>query len=132
MTTHVALKEIPMKHISEVMNVKETIENISVEEAQNKLNDPNVQFIDVRDKETYEKGTIGNAINLERGLLEFYLADGSPLQTSEFKEPSDKEYILLCNLGGQSVLATKTMMDMGISNVKNLVGGYTEWQKKFG
>jgi rhodanese-related sulfurtransferase len=132
MTTHVALKGIRMKHISEVMNVKETIENISVEEAQNKLNDPNVQFIDVRDKETYEKGTIGNAINLERGLLEFYLADGSPLQASEFKEPSDKEYILLCNLGGQSVLATKTMMDMGISNVKNLVGGYTEWQKKFG
>ena len=132
MTTHVALKGIRMKHISEVMNVKETIENISVEEAQNKLNDPNVQFIDVRDKETYEKGTIGNAINLERGLLEFYLADGSPLQANEFKEPSDKEYILLCNLGGQSVLATKTMMDMGISNVKNLVGGYTEWQKKFG
>lgn len=132
MTAHVALKGIRMKHISEVMNVKEAIENISVEEAQNKLNDPNVQFIDVRDKETYEKGTIGNAINLERGLLEFYLADGSPLQASEFKEPSDKEYILLCNLGGQSVLATKTMMDMGISNVKNLVGGYTEWQKKFG
>ena len=132
MATHVALKGIRMKHISEVMNVKETIENISVEEAQNKLNDPNVQFIDVRDKETYEKGTIGNAINLERGLLEFYLADGSPLQAGEFKEPSDKEYILLCNLGGQSVLATKTMMDMGISNVKNLVGGYTEWQKKSG
>ena len=63
-----------------------------------------VQFIDVRDKETYEKGTIGNAINLERGLLEFYLADGSPLQVSEFKEPTDKEYIVLCNLGGQSVL----------------------------
>ena len=38
-----------MKHISEVMNVKDTIENISIEEAQNKLNDPNVQFIDVRD-----------------------------------------------------------------------------------
>ena len=63
-----------------------------------------VQFIDVRDKETYEKGTIGNAINLERGLLEFYLADGSPLQVSELKEPTDKEYIVLCNLGGQSVL----------------------------
>ena len=38
-----------MKHISEVMNVKDTIENISVEDARNKLNDPNVQFIDVRD-----------------------------------------------------------------------------------
>jgi len=112
-----------MKHISEVMNVKDTIENISVEDARNKLNDPNVQFIDVRDKETYEKGTIGNAINLERGLLEFYLADGSPLQVDEFKEPT---------LGGQSALATKTIKDMGISNVKNLLGGYTEWHKTFG
>ena len=120
------------KHISEVMNVRDTIESISVEEARNKLNDPNVQFIDVRDKETYEKGTIGNAIHLERGLLEFYLADESPLQVSEFKEPTDKEYIVLCNLGGQSVLATKTIKDMGISNVKNLLGGYTEWHKTFG
>ena len=120
-----------MKHISEVMNVRDTIESISVEEARNKLNDPNVQFIDVRDKETYEKGTIGNAINLERGLLEFYLADGSPLQVSEFTEPTDKEYIVLCNLGGQSVLATKTIEDMGISNVKNLLGGYTEWHETF-
>ena len=121
-----------MKHLSEVMNVRDTIESISVEEARNKLNDPNVQFIDVRDKETYEKGTIGNAINLERGLLEFYLADGSPLQVSEFTEPTDKEYIVLCNLGGQSVLATKTIKDMGITNVKNLLGGYTEWHKTFG
>lgn len=121
-----------MKHISELMKVKEAIENISAEEAQNKLNDPNVQFIDVRDRATFEKGTIGNAINLERGLLEFYLADGSPLQMSEFKDQSDKEYILLCNLGGQSALAAKTMTDMGVSNVKNLVGGYKEWIEKFG
>ncbi|MDP6653869.1 MAG: rhodanese-like domain-containing protein [Gammaproteobacteria bacterium] len=55
-----------MKQISEVMNVKDTIKNISIEDAQNKLNDPNVQFIDVRDKDTYGKGTIGNAIHLER------------------------------------------------------------------
>ena len=121
-----------MKHISEVMNVKDTIENISVEDARNKLNDPNVQFIDVRDKETYEKGTIGNAINLERGLLEFYLADGSPLQVDEFKEPTDKEYIVLCNLGGQSALATKTIKDMGISNVKNQLSGYTQEDPPFG
>ena len=44
-----------MKHISEVMNVKDTIENISVEDARNKLNDPNVQFIDVRDKKRMKK-----------------------------------------------------------------------------
>jgi rhodanese-related sulfurtransferase len=121
-----------MKHVSEVMKIKEEIDNISIEDAHKKLDDSNVQFVDVRDKATFDKGAIGNAINLERGLLEFYLADGSPLQVDEFKEPTDKEYIVLCNLGGQSALSSKTMKDMGIRNVKNLVGGYTEWQKKFG
>ena len=63
-----------MKKFDELMNVSTQIQNISVDEAKEKLNDPNVQFIDVRDKNSFESETIGNAVNLERGLLEFYLA----------------------------------------------------------
>ena len=44
------------------MRVKNEIENISASQAKEKLNDPNVQFIDVRDKESFDKGTIGNGI----------------------------------------------------------------------
>ena len=62
-----------MKKFEDVMKVSSEIENISVDDAKKKLNDPNVQFIDVRDKESFEKGTIGNAMHLDRGLLEFYL-----------------------------------------------------------
>ena len=69
-----------MKKFEDLMNVKNEIENISVKEAKEKLNDPNVQFIDVRDKESFSKGTIGNAIHLDRAFLEFYLAEGSPLE----------------------------------------------------
>ena len=71
-----------MKKFEDLMKVSNEIENISVEDAKKKLNDPNVQFIDVRDKSSFEKGTIGNAIHLERGLLEFFLAEGSPLRES--------------------------------------------------
>ena len=67
------------------MSVRNEIENISASDAKEKLNDPNVQFIDVRDKESFSKGTIGNAIHLDRGLLEFYLAEGSPLENDMFK-----------------------------------------------
>ena len=94
-----------------------------------KLNDPNVQFIDVRDKESFSKSTIGNAINLDRELLEFYLADGSPLENDTFKKNSDKEFIVFCGVGGQGTLATKTMKDMGVKNVKNISGGIAEWDK---
>ena len=58
-----------MKKFDELMSVSNKIQNISVDEAKEKLNDPNVQFINVRDKNSYETETIGNAINLERGLL---------------------------------------------------------------
>ena len=111
------------------MIVKNEIENISASEAKEKLNDPNVQFIDVRDKESFDKGTIGNAIHLDRAFLEFYLADGSPLENKFFKENPDKEYVVFCGVGGQGTLATKTMKDMGLKNVKNISGGIAEWDK---
>ena len=118
-----------MKKFNDLMSVSKEIEHISASDAKKKLNDPNVQFIDVRDKESYSKGTIGNAIHLDRGLLEFYLADGSPLENDTFKKNPDKEYLVFCGLGGQGTLATKTMKDMGVKNVKNISGGIAEWDK---
>ena len=119
-----------MKKFDELMSISHEITNISIDEAKEKLNDPNVQFIDVRDKSSFEAETIGNALNLERGLLEFYMADGSPLENKIFKNNPDKEYVIFCGLGGQSTLATKTMQEMGIKNVKNMTGGMTAWKKK--
>ncbi|MDC2999792.1 rhodanese-like domain-containing protein [Candidatus Pelagibacter sp.] len=118
-----------MKKFDEVMSVSKEIKNITASEAKEKLNDPNVQFIDVRDKDSFLKGTIGNAIHLDRGLLEFYLAEGSPLENDIFKKNPDKEYVVFCGVGGQGTLATKTMKDMGVKNVKNITGGMKEWEK---
>ena len=118
-----------MKKFDDLMSVSNEIENISASDAKEKLNDPNVQFIDVRDKESFSKGTIGNAIHMDRGLLEFYLAEGSPLENEIFKKNPDKDYVIFCELGGQGTLATKTMKDMGIKNVKNITGGMAEWEK---
>ena len=42
-----------MKKFEDLMKVSNEIENISVEDAKKKLNDPNVQFIDVRDKKFF-------------------------------------------------------------------------------
>ena len=71
-----------MKKFEDLMSIKNEIENISASQAKEKINDANVQFIDVRDKESFEKRTIGNAIHLDRAFLEFYLAEGSPLENN--------------------------------------------------
>ena len=118
-----------MKKFDELMSVKNEIENITAEDAKQKLNDSNVQFIDVRDKESFSKGTIGHAIHMDRGLLEFYLAEGSPLENDIFKNNPDKEFVVFCGVGGQGTLATKTMKDMGVKNVKNISGGMAVWEK---
>ena len=80
-------------------------------------------------KESFSKGTIGNAIHMDRGLLEFYLAEGSPIENDVVKNNPDKEYVVFCGVGGQGTLATKTMKDMGVKNVKNISGGMAEWNK---
>ena len=66
---------------------------------------------------------------MDRAFLEFYLAEGSPLENRFFKENPDKEYVVFCNVGGQGTLSTKTMKDMGVKNVKNITGGIAEWEK---
>ena len=49
------------------------------------MNSSMMSFQDVRVKESFSKGTIGNAINLDRAFLEFYLAEGNPLENKFFK-----------------------------------------------
>tara|TARA_Y100000991_G_scaffold4773_1_gene3890 strand:- start:203 stop:388 length:186 start_codon:yes stop_codon:yes gene_type:complete len=60
-----------MKKFDELMSVGSEIENITAEDAKKKLNDPNVQFIDVRDKDSFSNGTIGNAITWTEDCLNF-------------------------------------------------------------
>ena len=48
----------------------------------------------------------------------------------ESDKEKNAEYIVFCGLGGQSTLATKTMQEMGIKNVKNMTGGMTAWKDK--
>jgi rhodanese-related sulfurtransferase len=37
-----------------------------------------------------------------------------------------------CASGGRSALAAKTLKDMGIDHVVNMLGGFTAWQQKGG
>ena len=60
-----------------------------------------------------------NSFNLEEFPYTVLLDDLRP----------DKEYIVFCGVGGQGTLATKTMKDMGVKNVKNITGGIKEWEK---
>jgi rhodanese-related sulfurtransferase len=101
----------------------------SVHQVRDRLNDSKVQIVDIRDPRELEKeGTLPGALLAPRGMLEFWVDPASPYFKPVFADES-KEFILFCGAGWRSALATKTLRDMGMTNVAHIDGGFTAWKK---
>ena len=106
------------------------VKTYSVAEAQAKLADPQVQIVDIRDvRELEREGTVPGALLAPRGMLEFWVDPASPYFKPVFGDEG-KQFILFCGAGWRSALATKTLQDMGMTNVAHIDGGFAEWKKQ--
>lgn len=104
------------------------IKTYTVEQARAKLDDPGVQFVDVRDVRELERdGVIPGAFPAPRGMIEFWVDPDSPYFKPVFGEK--KEFIFFCAAGWRSALTTKTVQDMGLENVAHIDGGFGAWKK---
>jgi rhodanese-related sulfurtransferase len=107
------------------------VDQLSIVEAKRLVGRADVQFVDVRDSaELATQGKIPGAVHATRGMLEFYADPSSPAHKPELA--SGKRLILYCGSGGRSALAAKTLKDMGVDDVVNLVGGFGAWQQAGG
>ncbi len=107
------------------------IETWSIEEAKQHLGDEAVVFVDVRDvRELWREGTIPGAVHAPRGMIEFWVDPESPYARELFQ--SGKRFVLFCNMGWRSALATKALQDMGLAPVCDLEGGFTAWREAGG
>ena len=101
----------------------------SVDEVRERLKDPKVQIVDIRDvRELEREGTVPGALLAPRGMLEFWVDPASPYFKPVFADEG-KEFILFCGAGWRSALATKTLMDMGMNRVAHIDGGFAAWKK---
>jgi len=107
------------------------VKSYSVDEVKAKLADPHVQVVDIRDVRELAGGTVVGAYHAPRGMLEFWVDPASPYHKPVFADEG-KEFILFCGAGWRSALATKTLQDMGMTNVAHMDGGYAEWLKQGG
>ena len=106
------------------------VKTYSVGEVRQRIADPNVQIVDIRDaRELEREGTVPGCVNAPRGMLEFWVDPASPYFKPVFGDER-KEYILFCGAGWRSALAAKSLQDMGMSNVAHIDGGFTEWVKQ--
>jgi rhodanese-related sulfurtransferase len=88
-----------------------------------------VQIVDIRDPRELERdGTVPGALLAPRGMLEFWVDPASPYFKPVFADES-KQFILFCGAGWRSALATKTLQDMGMTNVAHIDGGFAAWRK---
>ena len=101
----------------------------TVAEVQERLTDPAVQIVDIRDIRELAEGTVVGSFHAPRGMLEFWVDPDSPYHKKIFANEA-KEFILFCGAGWRSALATKALQDMGMRNVAHIDGGWAEWVKQ--
>ena len=116
------------KSVSELVAAAEArIERLTPEQARQLLEDPDVRFVDIRDvRELKREGTVPGALHAPRGMLEFWVDPDSPYHKPVFR--TDKKLVLFCASGLRSALAARTLQDMGMDNVLDMEGGFTEWK----
>jgi len=104
------------------------IDIVSVSEALVRFNEEGVLFVDVREKHERESGGyIAGSIHVPRGFLELIADPEGPMHNPEMV--SGKHIILFCGTGGRSALAAKTLLDMGLTNLSSMAGGFAAWHE---
>ncbi|HRK37148.1 MAG TPA: rhodanese-like domain-containing protein [Burkholderiaceae bacterium] len=91
--------------------------------------DARLQLVDIRDPRELERdGTAPGCVHAPRGMLEFWVDPASPYFKPVFGDEG-KEFVLFCGAGWRSALATKTLQDMGMTNVAHIDGGFAAWKQ---
>jgi rhodanese-related sulfurtransferase len=107
------------------------IQTLPIDEAKGRLGNPDVVFVDLREPSELEReGIIPGSLHVPRGVLEFLASPDSPFFQPMFAE--DKQFILYCQSGWRSALATATLQDMGFSRVCHIDGGFSAWKNSGG
>jgi rhodanese-related sulfurtransferase len=83
-------------------------------------------LIDVRNENEFEDGFVPGAVNVPRGLIEFRIWKlvGFPSNTR-----MDTKMTLYCATGGRCALATKSLQDLGFTNVTSADMKFDDWVK---
>jgi rhodanese-related sulfurtransferase len=84
--------------------------------------------IDTRPTELRSRdGGLPGALVVERNVLEWRLDPTSAHRLAEMDHPS-RRVVIVCDEGYASSLAAAALIDLGLTNVTDLDGGYQAWR----
>jgi sulfur-carrier protein adenylyltransferase/sulfurtransferase len=96
---------------------KKNIREVDPADAEARLED--ATFLDVRELDEYEQGTVPDAVFIPRGHLESQV---------ENKVSKDKPVIVYCAAGNRSAFAAETLQELGYADVVSMKGGFGRWK----
>ncbi|MBI3756614.1 MAG: molybdopterin-synthase adenylyltransferase MoeB [Deltaproteobacteria bacterium] len=100
---------------------RQEIPEVTVDEVKNRVErGENWTLLDVREREEYREGHLAAAISLPRGFLEIRIEEAVPDKSTPI--------IAYCAGGVRSLIAARTLKEMGYENVVSMSGGYTAWK----
>lgn len=81
-------------------------------------------ILDVRGQDEWAEGHIPHAHLIQHWLIPFKIADIVPDKRSNI--------VVYCQTGGRSTVAAQMLDSLGYSNVRNLLGGFAQYQAEGG
>jgi molybdopterin/thiamine biosynthesis adenylyltransferase/rhodanese-related sulfurtransferase len=96
---------------------KKRIHEVDPAVAETRLDD--ATFLDVRELDEYEQGTVPDSVFIPRGHLESQV---------ENKVSKDKPVVVYCAGGTRSAFAAETLQELGYSDVASIKGGFGRWK----
>ncbi len=101
--------------------IKSQIPEITVHDLRERQQrDKELRVLDVRERDEYEQGYVPGAKFIARGQLE--------LNVENWEPDRDAPIAIYCAGGNRSAFATKTLNEMGYTNVVSVIGGFGAWK----
>lgn len=100
---------------------RQVVPEVTIEEVKQRLErGERWVLLDVREREEYREGHLEGAVSLPRGFLEIRVEETVPDKSTPI--------IAYCAGGIRSLIAARTLKEMGYENVVSMAGGYTAWK----
>lgn len=123
------MKKLKLNSADMVAAARARIEEIETSDLIDRLDDPNIVVVDIRDIRERQRGHIPGSFHAPRGMIEFWVDPESPYHKEIFAE--DKQFIFHCASGWRSALTVATLQDMGF-DAAHLKEGFSTWEKQGG
>ena len=100
---------------------RDSVPEVTIDEVQAQMeNGARPTLLDVREREEYREGHLEGSVPLPRGFLEMRIEEAVPDKNAPI--------VAYCAGGVRSLIAARTLKEMGYENVTSMSGGYTAWK----